>query len=144
MLLAKVALAFTGTIVLASVYTFHDGVLRVDVDTKQGESHHVHIWAPAAVVPMVMHFVPDRHLKHAASEVEPFLPTIRAAMTELRNYPEAEFVNVHDRDGHVVIGMHEGKLVMDVDQLDARVHVACPVAMIEDVTTQLASRPQGT
>lgn len=143
MLLAKVALGFTGTIVLAGVYTFHDGVLRVDVDTTDGESHHVHIWGPAAVVPMAMHFVPDQHLGHAASQVAPFLPTIRAATKALRNYPEAELVNVRDHDGHVVVGMHKGKVVVDVDEPGTRVHVACPLAMIEDAMGELASRSPG-
>ena len=49
LLLAKLALGMTGTIVLAGVYTFHDGVMRVDVDDR-GQGHHVHVWAPAAVV----------------------------------------------------------------------------------------------
>jgi hypothetical protein len=143
MLLAKVALGFTGTMVLAGVYTFHDGVLRVDVDTTEGESHHVHVWAPAAIVPMAMHVVPNQHLEHAASQVEPYLSTIRAMTKELRKYPEAEFVNVRDSNGHVVVGMHNGKVVVDVDQPDAQVHVACPVAMIEDTISELASRAPG-
>ena len=143
MLLAKVALGFTGTIVLAGVYTFHDGVLRVDVDTTDGESHHVHIWGPAAVVPMAVHFVPDQHLECAASQVARFLPMIRAVTKALRNYPEAELVNVQDRDGHVVVGMHKGKVVVDVDEPGTRVHVVCPVAMIEDTMRELASRSPG-
>jgi len=31
-ILAKCALALTGTIVAAGVYTFHEGVIKVDVD----------------------------------------------------------------------------------------------------------------
>ena len=43
MLLAKAALGLGGTIVLAGAYTFHKGVIRVDVDEFRTGSSHVHI-----------------------------------------------------------------------------------------------------
>ena len=49
MLLAKVALALCGTLVLTTAYAFHEGVLRVDEDQSNGR--HVHVWVPAAIVP---------------------------------------------------------------------------------------------
>ena len=59
-LAAKVALAFTGTIAAAGAYTLHDGIAQVQVDDNSGT--HVHIWAPAAIVPMAMHVIPAREL----------------------------------------------------------------------------------
>ena len=60
MIFAKVALGFFGTIVLAGTYTFHEGILRVDED--HGDGRHVHVWAPAAIVPMALHVIPKHHL----------------------------------------------------------------------------------
>ena len=135
MLLAKLALGFGGTLFLAGAYTFHDGVMRVDEDHVNGR--HVHVWVPAAVVPLAMHMVPKRHIERAAEEAGPWLPTLRALTKELKRYPEAELVKVRDSKQRVLIRTHNGKLLIDVDGTEERVHVACPLAVIEEVSTQL-------
>ena len=65
MLLAKLALGLCGTVFVAGAYTFHEGVMRVDEDNSDGR--HVHVWVPAAIVPMAMHVIPNRHFEHAAA-----------------------------------------------------------------------------
>src|SRR4029077_14767188 len=65
-LLAKVALGFGTTLAVAGAYTFREGVLRVDVDEFREGGSHVHMWVPAAVVPMALHVVPKHHLHHAS------------------------------------------------------------------------------
>jgi hypothetical protein len=39
--------------------------------------------------------------------------------------------------------VHKGKVIVDVNNTGTQVHVACPLAMIEDVTSELASRSPG-
>jgi hypothetical protein len=141
MLLAKLALGLGGTIVLAGAYTFHDGIMRVDEDHIDGR--HVHVWLPAAVVPIAMHVVPKRHLQHAAAQAAPWLPALRALTKELEKFPEAQLVEVRDSDQHVSIRTHNGKLVIDVDEPGEQVHVACPLAMLEDVSRELAANAPG-
>lgn len=141
MLLAKLALGLGGTIVLAGAYTFHDGVMRVDEDHINGK--HVHVWLPAAIVPMAMHVVPKRHLEHAAAQAAPWLPTLRALTKELEKYPEAQLVEVRDSNGHVSVRTHNGKLVIDVDEPGEQVHVACPLAMMDDISRELAANAPG-
>ena len=143
MLLANLALGVGATIVLAGAYTFHDGVMRVDEDNSNGR--HVRVWAPAAIVPMAMHFVPRHNMQHAAEQVRPWLPTLRALTKELEKYPNAEFVDVRDNDGdqHVRISTHNGKLLIDVDQPDEHVHVACPLAVMRDVANELEANAPG-
>jgi len=137
-LLAKLALGFTGTLAMATVYTFRDGVVNVEVEQHGPDGTNVHVWAPAAVVPMVLHFVPNQKLGEAHEKVAEFLPTIRTLTKELKKYPNAEFVDVRDGKDHVRVGVHNGKVIVDVKNPDERVHVACPLAMIEDVTSELA------
>src|SRR6266404_4337599 len=84
MLLAKIALGFFGTAAVAGAYTFHEGIMRVDEDHIDGR--HVHVWVPAAIVPMAMHVVPSRHLKRAVAQAGPWLPTVRALSKELKKY----------------------------------------------------------
>ncbi len=138
MLLAKLALGFCGIIVLAGVYTFHEGVLRVDED--HGDGRHVHVWVPAAIVPMALHVIPRHHLEHAAAEAGPWLPTLRALTKELEKYPEAELVEVRDANQHVRIRTHNGKLLIDVTEPGENVHVVCPLVMMEDVTRELEAK----
>jgi hypothetical protein len=137
MLLAKAALGLGGTLVLATAYTFREGVIRVDVDEFRSGGSHVHLWVPAAAVPMVMHLVPDKHWRHATEESREALPILRAVVKELKKYPDAVFVEVVDSNEHVRIRTHDGKLQIDVDSPDEKVHVLCPLSTIEDVTVLL-------
>jgi len=136
-LLAKAALGLGGTLVLAGAYTFREGVIRVDVDEFRSGGSHVHMWVPAAAVPMVMHLVPDKHWRHATEQSREALPILHAVVNELKKYPDAVFVEVIDHNQHVQIRTHDGKLQIDVDAPDERVHVLCPLSTIEDVTSQL-------
>ena len=138
MLLAKLALGLCGTVAVAGVYTFREGVMRVDEDRNDGR--HVHVWVPAAIVPMALHVVPSRHFERALEHAGPWLPTLRALTKELKRYPEAEFVEVQDGHQHVRIRTHQGKLLIDATEPGETVHVACPLVMMEDIARELEAR----
>lgn len=135
MLFAKIALGCCGTVVLAGAYAFHEGIMSVNEDHPGGR--HVHVWLPAAVVPMAMHFVPAHYLARAAAQAGPWLPTVRAVTKALEKHPDADLVDVRDAHQHVHIRAHRGKLLIDVDAPDETVHVACPLATIEHVASEL-------
>jgi hypothetical protein len=143
MLLAKAALGLGGSLVLAGAYTMREGVIRIDVDEYHSGGSHVHIWVPAAAVPMAMHFVPSKQLRCASEQAHQALPILHVAIKELKKYPDAEFVQIDDNDQHVRVRMHAGKLQVDVDAPDQKVHVLCPLSTIEDVTSQLEERAPG-
>lgn len=139
MLLAKAALGLGGTMVLAGAYTMREGVIRVDVDEFRAGGSHVHMWVPAAAVPMVMHVVPEKEWRraHASSHAREAMPIVRALIKELRKFPDANFVEVVDGKEHVQVRTVNGKLVIDVHAPDEEVHVSCPLSTIEDVTEQI-------
>jgi hypothetical protein len=141
MILTKVALGFCGALVLAGAYAFHDGVLRVDED--DGNGRHVHVWVPAAIVPTAMYFVPRHHLQHAAAEIGPWLPMLRVLTKELQKYPEVQLVEVRDPDDHVRIGVHGGKLQIDVASQKEKVHVSCPLVVLREVANALEADARG-
>jgi hypothetical protein len=141
MILAKLALGFCGTVALAGVYAFHEGVMRVDEDRHNGR--HVHVWVPAAIVPMALHFVPSRHFERALEDAGPWLPTVRVLTKELKRYPESDFVEVQGGRQQVRIRTHQGKLLIDVTEPDETVHVACPLVMMEDIARELESKAPG-
>lgn len=143
MLLAKIALGLCSTMVLAGAYAFHEGVMRVDVNEDRRDGGHVHVWIPAAIVPMAMHVIPSRKFGPATADIGPWLPTLRALTKELKRYPEAELVEVENAKEHVRIRTHNGKLLIDVTEPGEDVHVACPLAMIEDIASELEAKSPG-
>jgi len=143
MLLAKAALGLGGTVVLAGAYTMREGVIRVDVEEYRAGGSHVHLWVPAAAVPMAMHFVPSKHMRHTSEQAREALPVLHAFVKELKKYPDAEFLEVVDRDQHVRMRTHGGKLQIDVEAPDQKIHVLCPLSAIEDVTSQLEEQAPG-
>ncbi|PYT68698.1 MAG: hypothetical protein DMG39_20455 [Acidobacteria bacterium] len=143
MLLAKAALGIGGTLVLAGAYTFREGVIRVDVDESRAGGSHIHMWVPAAVVPMTMHFVPKHHLKDAAEQAREFLPVVHALFKELKKFPETDFVEVKDDNEHVQIRTRAGKLQIDVDSPDENVHLLVPLSTLDDVVDELEASAPG-
>ena len=144
MLLAKAALGIGSTLVLAGTYTFHEGVIRIDVDEYRNGGSHVHMWVPAAAVPMAMHFIPAYHMQHAAEHAREFMPIAHAIAKELKKFPDANFVEVIDGEQHVQIQTHEGKLQIDVSEPGEEVHLLIPLSTIEDVTSQLEANALGS
>jgi|SRR5882724_5036055 len=139
-LLAKFALAATTTLAVATVYTFREGTIRIDVDEHRQGGSHVHFWVPAAVVPAALHFAPKHHIAKAADKAREFIPVARTLIHELEKYPNADFVEVQDGEDHVQIRTHNGKLQIDVEEPDDTVHLLIPLSTLEDVSTQLENQ----
>lgn len=142
MILAKLALGAVGTLAVATVYTFREGTIRVDVDEHRPGGSHVHFWMPAAAVSAALHFVPDDKLQEAADRSREMLPVIQVVAEQLQDYPNAEFVQVDGEDEHVKISVHYGKVYIDVQDHGDDVHVAVPVSTIRDVVESVANRKQ--
>jgi hypothetical protein len=137
-LLAKVALGFGTTLAVAGAYTFHQGVIRIDVDEFREGGSHVHMWVPAVVVPMALHLVPKHHLNHGSLEAREAMPIVRTMFHELRNYPNTLFVEVSEGDQHVRVATEHGALAIDVTEKGQEdVHLRVPISTVEDVFAQL-------
>src|ERR1700680_4647939 len=143
MLLAKIALGLASTVAFAAVYTFREGVIRVDVDEFREGGSHVHLWVPAAAVPIALRCAPRDRLQDGAEKIKPWIPTIRQLAKELEKYPEANLVEVVDGDDHVQIRTHAGKLQIDVHQPGESVHVAFPISTLEEISGQLTDNIPG-
>ena len=140
MILAKLALGTASTLMIAGVYTFREGTIRVDVDELREGGAHVHVWAPAAVVPMALHFVPDDKIREVTDHANEWAPLVRIAAKELRKYPNTTFVEVEDGEDHVKVSTIGAKIQVDVTNPQENVHVTVPLEMVEDVIAQIAAR----
>ncbi|HWZ96466.1 MAG TPA: hypothetical protein VN025_01765 [Candidatus Dormibacteraeota bacterium] len=142
MILAKLALGAVGTLAVATVYTFREGTIRVDVDEHRPGGSHVHFWVPAAAVPAALHFVPDDKLQEAADQAREALPIAVVVAEELEKYPNVEFVSVDSDEEHVKVSVRDGKVYVDVQDHNDDVHIAVPVSTIRDVVESVANRKQ--
>lgn len=143
MLLAKAALGLGGTFVLAGAYTFREGLIRVDVDEHRAGGSHVHMWVPAALVPMAMDFVPKRDLCDAAQRAREALPAIHAFAKELKSFPDVDLIEVIDGEEHAQVRTRSGNLQVDVDSPDEHVHLRVPLSTLDEVVGQLEESAPG-
>jgi hypothetical protein len=140
MILAKIALGAVGTMAVATVYTFREGTIRIDVDEHRPGGSHVHFWVPAAAVPAALHFVPDDKLQQAIDHSRDALPIVQVVAEELEKYPNTEFVSVDGDNQHVKVSVKNGKVYVDVQDHNDEVHVAVPISTIRDVVENVANR----
>lgn len=137
--LAKAALGLSAALLMSTAYVFHEGVIKVDVDEHKHDGTHVHLWVPATLVDLGLHVVPSRHLEKAAEQARPFLPALRELAKELKNYPDAQLVEVKDSEQHVQVSIVNGQIQIDVVEPEETIHVRVPVETLEDVSDRLES-----
>jgi len=143
-LLGKVALGIAGTALAGIGLICSEGMIEVNVVEKQPEAHHIYVLAPAMLVPIATHFVPSRKLGRAASEIKPWVPTIRAALEQLRAGEDVTLVEVREPGQHVLVAKSGGSVVVDVTDNDDIVHISTPIRAIESTVEQIAAASSET
>jgi len=138
-LLGKIALGITGTMLAGLGVVCSEGMVEVNVVERQPEVHHVYVLAPAMLMPIAAHFVPRHQMGEASHQLRPYMPTIRAALSQLRECDDFVLVEVTDRDQHVEVQKLGGSLVVDVKDQQETVHVSTPIRAISSTLEQLAT-----
>ena len=138
-LLGKIALGIVGTAVAGVGVLCSEGMIEVKVVERKPEVHHVYVIAPAMLVPIGMHFAPQRDLSHAAAQIRPWLPTIRAALDQLRESDDVTLVEVKEPGEHVRVAKEGSSIVVDVQDENETVHVSTPIRAISSTIEQLAA-----
>ena len=131
-LLGKIALGITGTMLAGVGAICSQGMIEVNVVERQPEVHHVYVIAPAMLVPIVTHFIPRHDLGDASQQLRPYMPTIRAALDQLQETEDFVMVDVKDRKQHVEVQKIGGSLVIDVKDENETVHVETPLEQLAD------------
>ena len=138
-LLGKVTLGIVGTAIAGVGLICSEGMIEVNVVEKQPEAHHVYVLAPAALVPVAVHFVPSHEFGRASAELQPWMPTIRAALNQLREVDDLTLVDVTEPGQHVRVAKRGGSVVVDVNDRDETVHVSAPIRAISSTIEQVAA-----
>ena len=126
--------------VLAGALVFSLGTVRVEVRSKAPGGEHIHIIAPAVLLPVGAMLVPADKIRQASRDIRPWLPTIQAATEELLRTPDATLVQVDNRREHVRIDKVGENLVIDVDDQGETVHVSVPLRAAAYVCKDLAGK----
>jgi len=138
-LLGKVGLGIVGSALAGAGIICSEGVISVNVRTRQPEKHHVFVVAPAMLVPIAMHFVPKVRLAEPAREIQPWMPTIRASLDALNESDDITFVEVKEPGQKVRVTKSGGSIVVDVDDENETVHVSTPIRAMESAIEELAA-----
>ena len=138
-LLGKVALGIAGAAVAGVGLICSEGMIEVNVIERQPETHHVYVLAPAALVPMAVHFIPGHKFGPASAELQPWMPTIRAALDQLREVDDVTLVDVTEPGQHVVVSKKGGSVMVDVNDREETVHVSAPIRAIRSTVEQVAA-----
>jgi len=138
-LLGKIALGIAGVGLAGAGVLCSEGLVHVKVVEKQPQGFHLNVIAPAMLAPIALHFVPSRDLAPATSQIQPYMPTIRAALDGLRDTEDIVLVDVTEPGQHVHVSKSGGSIIVDVDDSDATVHVSTPIRAISSTVEQLAA-----
>jgi len=143
-LLGKFALGIAGTAVAGMGLLCSEGMIQVKVIEKRPEGHHIRVIAPALLLSIGMHFAPKGGISEASSEIQPWLPTIRAALAHLRECDDFAFVEVNEPGRQVRLAKSGGSLVVDVNDEEESVHVSAPIRAMATAVEELAAAAPAT
>src|SRR4029077_13817401 len=143
-LLGKIALGIAGTAVAGVSLLCSEGMIQVKVVEKRPEGHHIRVMAPALLLPIGMHFAPKDGIREASAEIQPWLPTIRAALAQLRECDDFAFVEVNEPGRQVRVVKSGGPLVVDVNDEEESVHVSAPIRTLSSAVEELAAAAPAT
>lgn len=138
-LLGKVALGFAGTALAGAGLLCSQGLVQVNVVQKQAQGHHIHVVAPALLLTIGAHFAPKESMAEASAEIQPWMPTIRATLAQLRECDDIAFVEVSRPDQKVRVAKSGGSIVVDVESVEDSVHVSAPIRAMSSAVEELAA-----
>lgn len=138
-LLGKITLGIAGTALAGAGLLCSEGLIQVNVIEKRPQGHHIRVMVPALLLPIGTHFAPKENLAEASREIQPWLPTIRAVLAQLRGCEDLAFVEVKQPGQHVWVGKAGGSIVVDVTSEEESVHVSAPIRALESVVEELAA-----
>jgi hypothetical protein len=136
---AMIALAVNVTLFAAVVTyrAYRQGTAVVQVQEKGPDGVNLWIPVPVSLAGAAMRFIPKQDLPPVDPEVAAALPTLQEIARELDRMPDAVLVEVESADEWVRISKKDGRLVVEVDDPDARVHVSLPPGALGEIVSHL-------
>jgi hypothetical protein len=130
-----------GTLLVTAAFVYDMGAIKVSVQEKGPDGKNIRLVVPGAVVPLVLPFVRGEKIQDAAEKGRPWLRAIEVATEELARCPDGPLVQVTSPREKVSIVKRGDCLVIDVDDVQEKVHVSVPLKLVSVVAGQIAKMP---
>ncbi len=143
-LLGKIALGLVGATVAGAGLLCSEGFVNVNVVRhERHDNGQIHVIAPAMLAPIAVRLIPSYKLYRASEKIQPWLPTIHAAIEGLNEAPDLTIVEVSDPDEYVQVTKSGSRVLVDVADVDETVHVSVPIKAIDSTVSALAAAAPG-
>ena len=144
--LIALAICASASVLMAAagaVFVYQDGVIDVLVQEKSEDGTTIHLIVPMTLARVALAFVPFESGLDACPDAQRYWPIVEAACSGIARSPDGVFVHVEGPDERVIIEKRGGRLVIDVDDRDAKVHVSVPVRAVEYVVRRMRPSSPG-
>ncbi len=133
-----VAMLMVGTVGMATATAFRHGNIRVQV-SHGGGGDNINLVVPAALAEAIVALAPLGMIRDEIplDEIEPYLPAIQGLGREIRNLPDAVYVEVTSPHETVRIEKRDGRFIIDVKDSTETVHISVPVTTVNRVVRKI-------
>jgi len=120
------------------------GMVSVHVADRRPGGTNVNIQVPGVLASAGLMFLPDVVCAEMADDVDSHWgEVVKAVEKELRNCPDAVFVQVDGDDENVSIRKEGKHLIIDVDSDDETVHLKVPFHLVSTVLSKIDGDSKG-
>jgi hypothetical protein len=123
--------------VLATTVVLKDGIIEMNVQEKQPNGSHVHLYLPATVATWGVHLAPERSIAEHLRGKQEQLALAHVAVRALEKIHDAVLVQVDSPREHVSIVTKGGSLVVDADDPGETVHLHVPIRAVRKIIEDL-------
>lgn len=116
------------------------GTVSVEVSEHRPGGSDVRIHVPGALAQTCLWLIPDVAIEEAGRDLAhagPAAGVIRALARELKNCPDAVFVDVVSAEETVRLAKQNRHLIVDVDSADETVHIRVPIAVVATALSRI-------
>lgn len=122
------------------------GTVSVEVSEHRPGGSDVRIHVPGALAQTCLWLIPDVAIEEAGRDLEhagPAAGVIRALSRELKDCPDAVFVDIVSADETVRVAKQNRHLLVDVESADETVHLRVPIAVVATALSRIDDKGCG-
>ena len=144
--LIVLAVCASATVLMAgagAVYVYQDGMIDIRIQEKSDDGANIHLFFPMTLARVALAFVPFEGCRGKCADAERYWPIVEAACNGIARSPDGVLVQVDREHEHVMIAKRGGHIEIDVDDVDAKVHVSIPVSGVQYVVRRMRPSSPG-
>ena len=134
-----VAMLMVGTLGMATATVYRNGNIRVQVTSTDPGGDDINLVVPATLAETLIALAPVGMIRDEIplDELEPYIPAIRQLSREIRELPDAIYVEVRSEHEMVRIEKRDGHFIIDVQDGHEQVHISVPATTVNRVASKI-------